>query len=176
MKICIFGSGSSNIDSSYKKIGKDLGQLIAKRQHQLVFGGGSYGMMGAVVKGVIENNGKVIGVAPDFLTYEHYDKCSEFIETETIYERKKILRDLSGGFIVTPGGLGTLDEFFEVLTLKKLERHNKPIVILNINNYFNEMLNMISISIGKKFIPKENAELYKVVNSPEEALNYLENY
>lgn len=175
MKICVYGSGSKTIDNNLKKIGIKLGIKIAEHNHKLIFGGGDYGMMGAVLKGCLKKDGKTLGISPDFLE-EGYNNCSKFIYTDTVYERKKLLRDLSDGFIVSPGGLGTLDEFFEVLTLKQLKRHNKPIVIFNINHYYDEMLKMIDSFVEKQTISKENTKLYKVCTTIDETLEYLETY
>ena len=107
----------------------------------LVFGGGAQGMMGAAARGVRDGGGSIIGVAPDFFDVDGvlFPDCTEFIYTKTMRERKQILEDSSDAFIITPGGFGTLDEFFEILTLKQLERHNKAIVVLNVAGYYDNI-------------------------------------
>ena len=180
MKICVYGAASSLIDESFIKKGEELGRKIAERGHSLVFGGGNNGMMGAPARGVYEKGGHILGIAPKFFEENNpeisYDNCTEFIHTETMRERKKLLDESSDAFIVAPGGIGTFDEFFEILTLKQLGRHNKAIVIFNINGYFDDMLKMMKHAIDKKFITTDCVELYKVVNTVDEALDYIESY
>ena len=105
-----------------------------------------------------------------------FKNCTEFIHTETMRERKRLLDESSDAFIISPGGIGTFDEFFEILTLKQLGRHNKAIVIFNIDGYFDNMLKMMQVSIEKRFITEDCIELYKVTNTIEETLEYIENY
>lgn len=180
MKICVYGAASSEIDESFVKAGEELGREMVEHGHSLVFGGGKNGMMGAVARGVSEKHGTIIGVAPKFFEENNaeisYPECSEFIHTETMRERKKILDEKSDAFIISPGGIGTFDEFFEILTLKQLGRHNKAIVIWNVNDYFKNLLNMMQISVMQKFITDDCTALYKVANSIEETLDYIENY
>jgi len=180
MKICVYGAASSLIDESFIKAGEELGRKMVERGHGLVFGGGNNGMMGAPARGVYEKGGYILGIAPKFFEESNpeisFDNCTEFINTETMRERKKLLDESSDAFIVSPGGIGTFDEFFEILTLKQLGRHNKAIVIFNINGYFDDMLKMMSHAIEKKFITTDCVELYKVVNTVEEALDYIESY
>ena len=180
MKICVYGAASSEINESFIKAGEELGRKMVERGHGLVFGGGRNGMMGAVARGVAEKKGSILGISPKFFEENNAEvsflECTEFIYTETMRERKKLLDESSDAFIVSPGGIGTFDEFFEILTLKQLGRHNKAIVILNTNGYFNDMLRMMSHAIDKRFITTDCVELYKVVDNAEEALDYIEKY
>lgn len=169
MEICIYGSASDDIDEIYKIKGYELGEEIGKNNHSLIFGGGSEGMMGAVARGVFDNNGNIYGIAPVWMkNFEGiYKECNKFIYTQSMDERKKLFLEKSDMFIITPGGIGTLDEFFEIITLKKLNQHNKPIIIYNINNFFDEMLNMLEKFINKKFLSKESLELIEVTKDIE---------
>ncbi len=181
MNICVYGAASSEIDKSFLDAGRELGREMAKRGHGLVFGGGSHGMMGAVAEGEHEGNGYILGISPAFFETEgsegiSYPHCTEFIHTETMRDRKRLLEEKANGFIITPGGIGTFDEFYEILTLKQLGRHNKPIVIFNINNYYENLENMMQVSIEKNFITKDCKELYKTCNTIEEIMEYIENY
>ena len=119
MKICLYGAGSTQIKSKYTDEAYRLGEEIAKRGHTLVFGGGSTGIMGAVSKGVLDNDGKVIGIAPEWM--EEFEgmcsDCDEFIYTKSMDERKNLFVKHSDAFIIAPGGIGTLDEFFEIIVL-----------------------------------------------------------
>ena len=180
MNICVYGAASSLIDESYIEAGKELGRRMAERGHGLVFGGGAHGMMGAVAEGAYEKDGYILGIIPAFFeeggAEVSFKKCSEFIFTETMRERKQLLMDKASAIIMTPGGIGTYDEFFEVLTLKQLGRHNKAIVIYDINDYFKEMDYMMDKSIEKEFITQDCKDLYMMSSNIDEILDYIENY
>lgn len=180
MKICIYGAASSLIDEKFIKVGEELGREMAERGHGLVFGGGRSGMMGAPARGVHEKGGHILGIAPAFFEENNpevsFEYCTEFIHTESMRERKRLLDEYSDAFIVSPGGIGTFDEFFEILTLKQLGRHNKPIVIFNIDGYFDNMIKMMEVSMEQKFITSDCIDLYKVTSTIEETLDYIENY
>ena len=180
MKLCVYGAASSIIDKSFIDAGEQLGQEMAKRGHSLVFGGGRNGMMGAVARGVAYNKGHRLGISPKYFEENNAEisflECTEFIHTETMRERKRLLDESSEAFIITPGGIGTFDEFFEILTLKQLGRHNKAIVIFNINGYYDNLLKMMQYSIDEKFITEDCVNLYKVTSTVEETLEYIEKY
>lgn len=180
MKICVYGAASSEIDSAFIEEGKELGRKMVERGHGLVFGGGRGGMMGAVATGVAEKNGEILGVSPKFFEENNaeiiFPNCTEFIQPDTMRERKKILEESSNAFIMVPGGIGTFDEFFEILTLKQLGRHNKAIVVFNMNGYYNSLLDMMKWSIEKKFVTEDCVNLFKVTTTIEETLDYIEGY
>ena len=178
MKICLYGAGSNKLSEKYLEKGYELGKTIANKNHELVFGGGNEGMMGAVAKGVIENNGKIIGIAPEWMKdfEDIFHECDEFIHTSTMDERKRLFLEYSDAFIISPGGIGTLDEFFDILTLKKLNRHDKAIVLFNINQYYDTLIDMIDFMIKENTIPKSNRQLYTVTTTIEETLDYIEKY
>ena len=180
MRICVYGAASSEIDKSFIEAGEELGRKLAERGHGLVFGGGRNGMMGASARGVAEKGGEIIGISPWFFEENNaeisFQNCTEFIHTETMRERKKLLDETSDAFVISPGGIGTFDEFFEILTLKQLGRHNKAIVIFNIDGYYDNMLEMMQVSVDKKFITNDCRELYKVTSTIEETLDYIESY
>ena len=174
MNICLYGSGSRKIDKIYTDKAYELGCDIATNEHTLVFGGGDTGMMGACAKGVWDNNGKSIGIAPEWIgNFEPLSKkCSKFIYVDSMDERKKEFIKNSDAFIISPGGIGTLDEFFEVITLKKLKQHNKKIIVFNINNFFDNMFEMIDEMAEKGFLYKQE-ELFKIANTTDEIFEYL---
>jgi len=180
MNVCIYGAASNNIDDSFISGGEALGKVLAQNGHSIVYGGGANGMMGAVARGVHSKNGGIIGVAPSFFKVDGvlFPHCTEFIYTETMRQRKQIMEEKSDAFIVTPGGIGTFDEFFEIYSLRQLGRHTKKIIIFNINGYFNPMLEMIDKGIEQHFISPSNRKLIICCDSPEEvieALNTKEN-
>lgn len=180
MKICVYGAASSLIENHFIEAGKELGRRMVERGHGLVFGGGSNGMMGAVAEGVFEKSGYILGVIPEFFQEAgaeiSFKNCTDYIYTDTMRERKRELAENANGFIVAPGGIGTLDEFFEILTLKQLGRHNKPIAIYNIDGFFDELDAMMDKSIEKEFITHDCKELYAVFEDIDKMLDYLENY
>lgn len=179
MNICVYGASSPDIDPIFFEETEKLGRMMAGQGHGLVFGGGAQGLMGAAARGVHEMGGQIIGVAPTFfrnvdgILYEH---CTEFVYTETMRERKQIMEDRSDAFVVTPGGIGTFEEFFEILTLKQLGRHQKPIVIFNVMGYFDSMKAMMENAIQKAFMKPVCRELYVFLDTPENILEYLEQY
>lgn len=177
MNICVYGASSTEIDKSYIVAGEQLGQEIASRGHSLVFGGGQNGMMGAVARGADSEVGRIIGIAPSFFNVDGvlYD-CTEFIYPDTMRERKQLLEDKSDAFVVTVGGIGTMDEFFEIFTLKQLGRHSKPIAILNTGGFYNKLLELIDYYISEKAMLESVKDLFFVSDNPEDILNYIENY
>lgn len=180
MKICVYGASSTAIDKIYIEKVEKLGELMAERGHSLVFGGGANGLMGAVARGICSKNGYVMGVIPKFFekidAELEYKRCDVLIRPDTMRERKQIMEDNADGFIMVPGGIGTFEEFFEILTLKQLRQLDKPLVVYNIEGYYDEMLKMMSASIDKCFIRENVNELYKVFTDLDEMLNYIENY
>ena len=178
MKICVYGASSYKIDSSFITAGEKLGELMAKRGHGLIFGGGANGMMGAAARGVYRQKGEIVGISPELFDVDGvlFDHCNEMIFTKTMRERKQLLEDMSDAFVVTAGGSGTYDEFFEILTLKQLGYHNKPIAILNTNGYFDKLVELFEVALKGEFIKENCLKLYKVLDTPEEVIEYIENY
>ena len=178
MNICIYGASSNIIDKVYIEETEELGEKLAKRGHGLVFGAGAEGVMGASARGVERGGGKIIGIAPGFFNVDGmiFENCTELIRPDTMRERKKMLEEMSDAFIMAPGGIGTFDEFFEIITLKQLSRHTKAIAIFNVNNYFDDLLAMMEKGIKEEFIKEECRELYRVYDNADEMLDYIENY
>jgi len=173
--ICIFGAAREEIEQSYKDEAYELSMLIAKANKKIVFGAGSTGIMGAVARGAKDNGAYLIGVVPNHLNDSGliYDKCDQLILTETLRERKRIMDENADAFIAMPGGVGTLEELMEIITLKQLKRHEKPIIVLNVNGYYEALFKQIEIMINENFLICEDIELYHVANSAKEAMDYL---
>lgn len=178
MRICVYGAASPTIDDYFKVQVEKMGEEMARRGHSLVFGGGGHGLMGAAAKGVKKGGGHILGVIPKFFGDENieaiFEHCDELIEPDTMRERKQIMEDNADAFMIVPGGIGTFEEFFEILTLKQLCRHNKPIAIYNINGYYNEMLTMIEQATVKNFIRGGCMDLFHISENVEELLSYIE--
>lgn len=178
MKICIYGASSRTLDEIYYTEAEKLGVFMAQRGHSLVFGGGAQGLMGAVAKGVHSEGGEILGIAPRFfdepgILYEH---CTEIILTETMRERKQLMEDKSEACIVLPGGIGTYEEFFEILTLKQLGRSSHAIVMLNTNGYFAPMQALLKHTAQERFMSENCLDIFSVADTPEAALEMLEGY
>ena len=178
MNICVYGASSALLKNIYYEKTEELGRAMGKRGHGLVFGGGATGMMGAAARGVAAENGYILGIAPRFFDQPGvlYEKCTEFIFTENMRERKKLLEEKSDATIVAPGGIGTYEEFFEILTLKSLHRLDRPIVLYNINGYYDGMKALLQHTADEKFMDASNMELCAFMDDPEQILAYIENY
>ena len=176
MRICVYGASSNVIAQNYIEAGEALGFAMAKRGHSLVFGGGASGMMGAAARGMTEGKGEIIGVAPRFFDVDGilYPDCTEFIFTETMRERKSIMEEKADAFIMTPGGIGTFEEFYEILTLRQLGRHSKPIAILNVADYYRPLIQMQDQAIEQSFMKPECADLCGWFEDADALLDYLE--
>lgn len=180
MKICIFGAASAHIDEIYIKTVEELSEKLAKRGHALVFGAGATGLMGAAARGFKRGGGHVHGVVPHFFKERGiellYDSCDELTFTDTMRERKAIMEDEADAFIITPGGIGTFEEFFEVLTLKQLGRHGKAVAVLDIDGYYEGLDGFMLTALDRKFITQSCKELYKTFTDVDGIISYVENY
>lgn len=178
MNLCIYGASSNAIDKSFIDAGEQLGAVIAQKNHTVIFGGGAAGLMGAVARGSYSKNGQIIGISPSFFDVDGilFDRCTKMIYTETMRERKQLLEEMSDAFIITPGGIGTFDEFFEIYTLRQLAKHKKPIVIYNTNGYYNSLIDMLKNAIKLNFMPATNMDLLFISDDPQKIIEYVENY
>ena len=178
MKICIYGASSNAIDKSFLDAGALLGKTIAKNNHSIVFGGGAEGLMGAVARGAYSANGEIIGICPSFFNVDGalFQDCTQMIYTETMRERKQMLEEMSDAFIITPGGIGTFDEFFEIYTLRQLGVHKKPIAIYNTNGYYNSLIDMLNNAIQESFMPSTNMDLLFISDDPQEIIDHIKTY
>ena len=173
--IGMFGS-SRELGPDYTKKVEDLFRLLAENRFDLMHGAGSTGMMGAAARGCKKGNGKVFGVVPDFMSnFEPlFEDCDETVLTEDMEVRKKIIKKNAAAFLVTPGGIGTMDEFFEILTDKYLRLHNKPIVLFNVNGFFNSLVAMLTEYHKVGSIGPSVFGLFRVMDDPEEILGYFQ--
>ena len=178
MRLCVYGAASPAIDKFYIEQVEQMGKTLAERGHSLVFGGGGNGLMGAAARGFRDGGGKIFGVIPKFFKKDGVellcDFCDELVEPDTMRERKQIMEDNADAFIVTPGGIGTYEEFFEILTAKQLCRHNKPIAVYNLNGFYDEMNAALHTAIQKNFIKKKSLDLFLFTDDLDEMIRYLE--
>ena len=149
MNICVFCSSSNAVNNCFFEQTNQLGKIISNRNHQLVYGGANVGLMEHLAKSVSKNNGNVIGIIPQKIHDNNLSSSfvNELIITSTMDERKRLMREKSDAFIALPGGFGTLEEILEVITLKQLDYHQKPIVFLNTNNFFNSLFEQFEVPI-----------------------------
>ena len=176
MNITLYGAASDRIDRAYIEGVEALGRAIAKRGHTMVFGAGSTGLMGAAARGVAAEHGRIIGVTPHFMhTLEPVSElCTELIATETMAERKSLMEEKADAFIIVPGGVGTLDEFYQILTLRVLGRMEKPIILYNTNGFWNSTLAVIKEGVDKGFITPDALMDFSLCDTPREVFDVLE--
>ena len=157
MNVTLYGAASDSIDRVYMERVEELGYALAKAGHTMVFGAGSMGLMGAAARGMVRGNGKIIGVIPHFMQeFEPvFEECTELIRCETMADRKDEMEARADAFVIVPGGIGTFDELFQILTLKVLKRHDKPIILYNINGFWDSMIAVLGADIFKGFISKD---------------------
>jgi hypothetical protein len=178
MNICVFCSSSSAVDDVYFAEAESLGELIGKGGHALIYGGANVGLMDHLANTVLKNGGHVTGIIPRKIQEKQLASVhlNELIITETMDERKALMRDKADAFIALPGGFGTLEETLEALTLKQLDYHRKPIVFANTNGFFNDLFTQFEKSYTEMFARENYRKLYAVVNTASEALQYVLNY
>ena len=176
MNICMYGASSTDLERIYYDAAEHLGRRMAARGHGLVFGGGAQGLMGATARGRAAGGGRITGIAPRFFDKPGilYKECSEFIFTDTMRERKELMERLSDAFIMAPGGIGTYEEFFEVLTLKQLGQLNKPIAVFNVNGYYDLLLRLLEDPASKGFMKASCLDILGIFDDADEMLDYIE--
>jgi len=166
---CVYGGANERIDSRHKEEIKNLGKMIAGNGFSLVYGGGATGCMGAVARGVKENGGFVMGVSPYFIgEFEDIFESDNKVLVDTMAERKTLMEKHADIFFIAPGGIGTMDEFFQVLTLKYLKRIDVPIVILNIDGFYDTLIELIKDLVRQGALTEGIHKLYDVVTNVSE--------
>lgn len=177
-KIAIYCASSTGNDPKLKETAFALGKTLAEKKIGLVYGGGNVGLMGAVADGVIQNGGHSIGVIPHFLAKKElaHKGISEMIFTDTMHERKAKMAELCDGMIALPGGFGTLEELFEVLTWAQLSLHKKPVAILNINGYYDHLILFIDKMVESGLLKEEYRTMLIIDNNIENLLEEMMKY
>lgn len=177
-RVTVFCGSSFGTDEIYRSQATLLGQTLAKRNIELVYGGANVGLMSAVADGVLNYGGKAIGILPRFLKSKEiaHKQLTELIIVETMHERKTKMNELCDGVIALPGGFGTLEEFFEMLTWAQLGLHKKPIAILNIDSFYDSLSFLLQTMVDKGFLKEINQQMLLVSDNIDELLEKMENY
>lgn len=177
-KICVFCGSSDGNDLAITDTAERLGEIFAERNITLVYGAAKIGVMGTIAKSVLDNNGKVIGIIPNFLKKKEvvHLGLTELITTENMHERKLKMQEASDGFIALPGGMGTLEELFEIITWLQLGLHQKPIGLLNINGFYNDLIKMLETMVRKGFLSMDNYNLLLVDSDSNRLLKKMEEF
>ncbi|MCL2468855.1 MAG: TIGR00730 family Rossman fold protein [Alphaproteobacteria bacterium] len=173
--VCIYCGSSATVDPYYRTLAYRVGTLLGTQKIRLIYGGGRSGLMGEVADGALHAGGTVIGIIPHHMQAREIEHrtLSELHVVDTMHTRKMMMAEKADGFVVLPGGLGTLEEVFEILTWKQLGLHNKPIVIFNAQEFWNPLLGLIRHIIAAQFAPANNEQLYEVIESLEQLMPAL---
>ena len=177
-RISVFCGSSLGSDSEFENQAKELGKKLALAEIELVYGGANIGLMGAVANGSLEHSGKVIGVIPEFLKTKEIEhtSLSQLIVVDTMQERKTKMSELCDGVIALPGGFGTLEELFEMLTWGQLGLHSKPIAILNTNGYYDELIQFLDKMVSKGLLKEVNRKMILISSDIDDLLNKMRTY
>ncbi len=178
MNVCVFGASSDRIPNEYLSAAKRFGESVARRGHTLYFGGGAHGVMGEAARGAVFGGGALVGVAPSFFDVGDtlFRDCTDFIYTETMRERKAVLEDAADAFAVLPGGIGTYEEFFEVLVLCQLGQMKKPIAVYNVNGCFDTLEKLVSDTVKNGFMDEKNLALCRFCKTEDEIFGYFDEF
>ncbi|MFQ5449823.1 MAG: TIGR00730 family Rossman fold protein [Nitrospinaceae bacterium] len=176
--ICVFCASSQSVESVYRDTATDLGRRIGRLGIDLIYGGASIGLMGCVARGVHEEGGKVVGVLPEFFRVKDipYEDADQLIVTRDMRERKAIMDQRADAFITLPGGIGTLEEAMEILSMKQLKLTDKALVFINTNHFYDGLISNLREMVDLKFAKKESLALFAVKPDPQGALDYILSY
>lgn len=173
--VCVYCASSTQIDEKYFRAAEELGTLIAQRGLRLITGAGRLGLMNTVQDAALAAGGEAIGVIPTFMVKEgwHHTGLTQLIETGSMHERKQTMANLSDGVIALPGGCGTMEELLEIITWKQLGLYLNPIVILNIDGFYDSLLEQLKRALDDNFMRAIHADIWKVATTPAEAVELL---
>ncbi|MDR3706287.1 MAG: TIGR00730 family Rossman fold protein [Paludibacteraceae bacterium] len=175
--VCVYCAASAKANQEYLSAAEELGKYLSKHNVHCVYGGGHVGLMGSLADSMIKHNGEITGIIPRFMQEENWNHkgLKNLIVTETMHERKARMASMSDAAIALPGGCGTMEELLEIITWKQLGLYPKPIIIVNIEGYFNPLIEMLKKAIEEKFMKAEHAIMWQVVSLPDQVLAAIEN-
>ena len=174
--LCVFCGSQFGDNPDFRKAAAALGTAMAAHKTALIFGGGKVGLMGTCADAVLSGGGHVVGVIPEFLRDKElaHKNAQEMVVVPDMHTRKRIMFERADAFCILPGGIGTLDEFFEIITWRQLHRHNKPIVVLNTGGYWDHLKGLLDTIIARGFAHEGHSHLVDVVNRPEDVIPLIE--
>ena len=177
-KICVFCGSNEGNDMAIIEVARKLGKTFAEKEITLVYGAGKIGVMGIIAQSALDHNGRVVGIIPNFLKLKEvvHLGLSVLISTENMHDRKLKMQEESDGFIALPGGMGTLEELFEIITWLQLGLHQKPIGLLNVNGFFDDLIKMLETMVRKGFLTMDNYELLLVDTDLDRLLQKMEEF
>lgn len=178
MRVCVFAASSSRIDREYTVAASELGTLLATSGMEVIYGGGGIGLMGNLADAVLEKGGKITGVIPSFMKDEGWGHplVTQMVVTMDMGERKKTMFEKCDAVVALPGGIGTLEELTEAITLKQLSLYKGPIIMLNTLNYYDQLIKFLEQMITGNFLRLEHKRIWEVVSTPEEVIASLRSY
>lgn len=178
MNVCVFAASSSRIDSIYSNAASELGTLLAEAGMTIIYGGGGLGLMGKLADAALEKGGAITGVIPEFMKAEGWghELVDEMIVTKDMGERKKWMFERADAVVALPGGIGTLEELTEAITLKQLGIYRGPVIILNTAGFYKSLIDFLEQLIAGHFLRVEHKDIWKIVNTPIEVMKALTNY
>lgn len=173
--VCVYSASSTKIAPVYFDAAERLGHILAERKINLINGAGCLGLMRHISDAVLAAGGTVTGIIPHFMVEQgwHHRGLTRLIETQTMHERKRMMADLSDGIIALPGGCGTMEELLEIITWKQLGLYFNPVVILNVDGFYDPLLALLEKAVDQNFMRPEHREIWQVASTPEEAVNLL---
>lgn len=175
-RVCVFCGSNTGTNPVYREAAAILGQHLAQRQIEMVYGGGGVGLMGAIADAVLSSGGRVTGVIPEFLSAKEiaHSGLNQMYVVQSMHERKAKMAELADAFIAMPGGIGTFEEFFEVVTWSQLQLHQKPCGLLNIHGYYDPMLALLDRALEEGFLKLEHWSLFITSDNPKHLLDLME--
>lgn len=176
--VCVFCASSSHVDAVYLEAARELGRRFGREGIRLVYGGASIGLMGEVARGVHDEKGRVVGVLPEFFKDKdiEYSEADELIVTRDMRERKAVMDERSDAFVVLPGGVGTLEEAMEIFSLIQLRQTIKPLVFLNTNGFYDNLMVHLQQIVAQKFAKEETMKMFALLDTPEAVMDFLKKW
>lgn len=175
MNVCVFCGSSTGKNPIFAQAARELGTLLAKNSHSLVYGGGRVGLMGIIADSVMENGGEVLGIIPKFLMDREvgHERITRLEVVQSMHQRKQRMADLSNAFVAMPGGWGTLEEVAEILTWRQLGLISNPVILLNVNNFFGPLISQLNAMFDEGFVRREYVDNLRIASSPDEVLTLI---
>lgn len=176
--VCVYGASSTDIKQEYFQAAYQTGRLLALEGMRVVNGGGRMGLMGATTEGALQNGGRVVGVIPEFMVRKdlHHKQLTELVVTPDMHKRKQTMAEMADAAIALPGGCGTLEELLEIITWRQLSLFRGPVVILNTDDYYRPLSDMLARAVEQHFMKPELTAAWKVADTPEEAVTYIKEH